>query len=485
MSSVFVSHASDDNPTVARIVTDLRAAGHTVWVDKSDLPAGGSLAGSISKGIEGSDAFLLLLSKSAAISRWVDLEWQAGLSRSMSDASYVFLLVRLDDVEVPLLLKGRKWIDLGAGYGEALEAIEKSLSPTAAAAPGKPEVWYFDDVLESLEAFVKRHSSAFEIRTFTEVVDLLSALNQATTARARVPSIILIDLYCSQDGADPDVLAETQRRLAEYFSAERELKKSVDAAWRPIGVEIVESVREFYPPEKLPIAMHTQQGLFLLRDELLQDLEKMGAGWLLKNRFSPETDRMVLERIMMQSGHQMSSGRQRVLIIDDNPKFIEAFIERQSDYFEIVALSSESEVLRALNRMDDTGEFPDIFVVDMYYPRATDDDGQKLIDAANGQLREFAELEKQLQGAVQRSYEPVGMSALKQIRRMLSADELPVLVYTQSGMLTLGDQGIQEIERLGGGWLLKDRYDVRTEQAMVLGEIFRASRKRAETGGKR
>jgi CheY-like chemotaxis protein len=192
----------------------------------------------------------------------------------------------------------------------------------------------------------------------------------------------------------------------------------------------------------------------------------------------------VLERIIMQSGHRMNPGKQRLLIIDDNPAFLDAFIERQGDYYEIETLESQAEVLRTLNRMDGEGVFPDIFLVDMYYPRGGPG-SQELIDVANQRLREFAELEREIHDAVQQSYEPLGLSALKQIRKILSADELPVLVYTQSSLLTLGDQGIQEIERLGGGWLLKDRYDARTEQAMICGEIIRARRAQSGAGGAR
>ena len=47
-------------------------------------------------------------------------------------------------------------------------------------------------------------------------------------------------------------------------------------------------------------------------------------------------------------------------------------------------------------------------------------------------------------------------------------------MYSQSGLLTIGDLGFQEIERLDAGWLLKDRYDSRTEEVLVCGELMRA-----------
>ena len=480
MGSVFVSHSSTDDPIVARIVADLRGLGHDVWVDQTELTAGAPLFGVIQSAIEQSDAFLLLLSEEASASPWVRTEWEAGFTRKLADDSYTFLLARLDDSEVPLFLASRKWVDVAADYDGALRVIHESLATMDTAALAKPAVWYFDDHKDSLAAFRKRHSTTFRVRTFAEIVGLMSALGQAAEDRTLAPNVILLDLYCPREGADKKSVADTEQALAVFVKAESELKGYVDAAWRPVGVEIVETVRDLYPPERLPIVMHTQEGLFLLRDELVQELEEMGAGWLLKGRFSPETDRMVIERVVLGSGHKLGDGKPRLLIIDDNPKYIQAFIERQGDYYEIVAIDNESEVLRTLNRMDAEGVFPDAFVVDMYYPRGADDAARERIDLANQKLREFSEIEGSLRNCVRESFEPLGVKALKQIRKVFSASEVPVLVYAQSGMLLLNDQSIQEIERLGSGWLLKDRYDARTEQTMILGELLR--RKRHEAG---
>jgi len=478
VASVFVSHSSGDDDVVAHLVADLRAANHTIWVDHSSLLAGGSIAGTIQTGIEGSDAFLLLFSRSAAKSRWVELEWQAALSRNLADDDYLILLVRLDDVDVPLLLASKKWIDLSSGYDKALQTIEAALGPVAPVRSDRPAIWYFDDSPEAIATFTERHSSAFEIRTFEDPVELLTALTQVAGDASRAPDAILLDLFCPRLGADPNVLQDTNRRLAEYLLAEKELKDFVDAAWIPIGVEIVDTVRQYYTAAQLPIIMHTQEGLFLLRDELLQQLDESEVGWLLKGRFSPETDRMVIERQILRSGHHLDEGRLKVLIIDDNPRFIDSFKERQGADYDIWAIEREAEVLRNLSRMESAGTFPDVFIVDMYYPRGSDATALERIDKANQKLRELHSLEADLRSQVQESFQPIGMTTLKQIRRVFSAADMPVLVYTQSGMLMLGDQGIQEIERLGGGWLLKDRYDARTEETMILGELLRSSRPR-------
>lgn len=66
------------------------------------------------------------------------------------------------------------------------------------------------------------------------------------------------------------------------------------------------------------------------------------------------------------------------------------------------------------------------------------------------------------------------LTVLRKIRRHVGFPELPIIMYSQSGLLTIGDLGFQEIERLDAGWLLKDRYDSRTEEVLVCGELMRA-----------
>jgi len=183
---------------------------------------------------------------------------------------------------------------------------------------------------------------------------------------------------------------------------------------------------------------------------------------------------MIIERIMMTSGHRLSSTKPRVLIIDDNPKYIESFITRQGSYYEIQAIASESEVLSTLRRSEAEGTFPDVFVVDMYYPRGTDDEAMQRIDFANQKLREFADKVKALRASTQKSHEPVGLQALRSVRKVFPASEVPAVVYAESAMLLLGDEHIQEIERLGGDWLLKGRYDARTEQTLIIGKMLDA-----------
>lgn len=488
---LFISHKTEDDALATQLADGLTHAGVRCFVDhvSADFTQWVDLVAFADQ----ASALLLLLTPNSYDDQGVNL---LNESLPMPGSDRVTIVVHTPDVAVGQGRVGRQfraysWItwDPDQDVESVVESVRRRLKGLASARPevqsageeapdekSQPLVWYFDDDAVSTEAFVGRHGGHFRVRTFTEIVDVLTELQRARLDSTRRPDAILLDLYCPRPGVSPEDRAEADRNLAEFVRAEEELKGFVDAAWRPFGVDIVQTVREVYPEDRLPVVMHTQEGLFLLKDELVQELKDLGAGWLLKGRFSPETDRMVIERLIMKSGHQLGPGKPKVLIIDDNRKYIDAFIERQGDHYDIEAIETEAEVLSTLRRRDAEGSFPDVFVVDMYYPWGSDADALARIDLANQKLREFAEIEAKLRRSIQQSFEPLGPSALKHVRKVFSADEVPVLVYAQSGMLLLSDAHIQDIERLGGTWLLKDRYDARTEQTMILGEMLRGRR---------
>lgn len=91
---VFLSHASEDNETVARpLATLLRARGLAVWHDETALAAGDRLAESIDRGLVASEAAIVILSQSFLAKRWTMLELSALLTRETAGAGGVVLPV--------------------------------------------------------------------------------------------------------------------------------------------------------------------------------------------------------------------------------------------------------------------------------------------------------------------------------------------------------------------------------------------------------
>lgn len=71
---VFVSHSHHDKSVARRLVRRMSAHGIAVWLDERDLPIGTPLTPSIEEHIRGVDTLLVVASRAAARSSWVDKE---------------------------------------------------------------------------------------------------------------------------------------------------------------------------------------------------------------------------------------------------------------------------------------------------------------------------------------------------------------------------------------------------------------------------
>ena len=72
--TVFISHAHADNVLCERVARGLVAKGIDVWIDLTRMPDGDSLSDRITNELLNRQAFVLMLSDSSNVSRWVGLE---------------------------------------------------------------------------------------------------------------------------------------------------------------------------------------------------------------------------------------------------------------------------------------------------------------------------------------------------------------------------------------------------------------------------
>jgi ABC-type transport system substrate-binding protein len=134
MSAVFVSHAHADNERCDAFVEALRARGVDVWYDRSNLQAGHSLSGDIQQELESRLVFVLLATPASLESYWVQAELDAFRDLSAHDRTRVIVPVRLAACEIPLLLRGYKWIEaVDVPFETALDQLAPALGfPTRA-----------------------------------------------------------------------------------------------------------------------------------------------------------------------------------------------------------------------------------------------------------------------------------------------------------------------------------------------------------------
>jgi hypothetical protein len=109
---IFISYSHMD----ARIAIDLKRKlvdlGISTWIDTEEIKVGGSLIAHIQDGLSRVQFVCALLSRYSIRSRWVQKELEVAMIRELQGEAITVLPVVLDDCELPLFLRDKKYADL-------------------------------------------------------------------------------------------------------------------------------------------------------------------------------------------------------------------------------------------------------------------------------------------------------------------------------------------------------------------------------------
>jgi hypothetical protein len=134
---VFISHSSDDNDISLWLDQTLRAAGLDTWFDRHRIRPAARWAQMIDDGVRGCGALLVMLSRKAVRSEWVQREALLAL-----ELRKPLFIARLDDVPLPIYLIDRQYSDLRAereaAAADLIAEIRRSLALPAAPASTLP-----------------------------------------------------------------------------------------------------------------------------------------------------------------------------------------------------------------------------------------------------------------------------------------------------------------------------------------------------------
>lgn len=100
---VFISHSSRDNSFVDELAAGLRGAGLKVWLDNQQLPDGARWVREIQQAVESCGAFVVVMSRAARESEWVERETLLALQLRKP-----LFIAQIDDVPLPLHLVNRQ-----------------------------------------------------------------------------------------------------------------------------------------------------------------------------------------------------------------------------------------------------------------------------------------------------------------------------------------------------------------------------------------
>jgi hypothetical protein len=128
MANVFVSHRLADASSARRLATDLKAAGHDVWLDEWNIRVGDSIVERIDSGLSGASYLVLCLSKEGVASPWTTREWMSALFRQLEGYGVRVLPARLSTGPVPAILADLRPANLEtdwrSGVHDLLTAME-------------------------------------------------------------------------------------------------------------------------------------------------------------------------------------------------------------------------------------------------------------------------------------------------------------------------------------------------------------------------
>jgi TIR domain len=119
---IFISHASPDHAIAARLERALEKRGLTVWLDDAEIIAGVLLSAELQDSIRAARTMLLLWSRAASRSRWVNLEWLT----AFHEGRFILPCV-LDDTPLPQTFGNNIFVPLRRLDARTLDRLERSL----------------------------------------------------------------------------------------------------------------------------------------------------------------------------------------------------------------------------------------------------------------------------------------------------------------------------------------------------------------------
>ena len=130
MADVFVSYSRRDSGFVSRLAESISAGGKEVWLDTEGIADGEVFPEAIKRAIEGSDAFLFVITPASVASIYCENEVEH--AREMQKRIVPVLREPVPDSELPPEIRDRNWIPFTAELGLRLAG------PAAGGAGSRP-----------------------------------------------------------------------------------------------------------------------------------------------------------------------------------------------------------------------------------------------------------------------------------------------------------------------------------------------------------
>lgn len=125
--TAFISYSNNDRNYVEKLAKDLLNAGVNVWFDKWEIEVGDSLIEKIQNGISQNDFLIVILSQASVKSNWVKRELNLALMEELSQSKIIVLPVLIEECQIPLFLKEKRYADFRRSYNCGLNELIMSI----------------------------------------------------------------------------------------------------------------------------------------------------------------------------------------------------------------------------------------------------------------------------------------------------------------------------------------------------------------------
>jgi hypothetical protein len=119
-ANLFISYSHQEAPFADSLLDHLEDRGFNVWVDYQDLTPARPWSDEITRGIEGADTILLVVSQSSTVSQFV-----TGEMRKAIELKKRIILLIFEAVKLPPELEQCEWIDFRGSFTKGLDDLIK------------------------------------------------------------------------------------------------------------------------------------------------------------------------------------------------------------------------------------------------------------------------------------------------------------------------------------------------------------------------
>src|SRR5262245_935731 len=117
--NIFMSYSRREVGFVDDLTDRLEKEGYKVWLDYRSLVPGTPWVEQINRGVDEAQVILLVVSKAAIASRYVELEWQ----RVLTETNKRIILLIFEAVDLPPELEKFEWVDFRGNYEAGIKEL--------------------------------------------------------------------------------------------------------------------------------------------------------------------------------------------------------------------------------------------------------------------------------------------------------------------------------------------------------------------------